>query len=207
MMMRPLASTSSSLVPCRCWNSTISSSDTNRDDDNKPDLSHLASPTGPSKWKSLHAVLNGKLADTEYLQQIQKDHGDVVKLWALQDLNYIFDPDMFMSILRQEWALPYGAAPNTWPFQIYYKAKSEAVMPMMLLQGEAWKQPRHTLQTHMFSPKAADDYQAGINAVVRDGSNYLKQHSHMSGDEANQFLMNVSFEMLAQVLLDRRMGL
>jgi cytochrome P450 len=147
------------------------------------------------------------MADKKYLQSLREQHGDVVKLWIFQDLYQIFDPEMFMGILRQEWNLPYGAAPNTWPFQVYYKEKSEQHMPMMLLQGEAWKQPRHTLQTHMFSPKAADAYQPGINAVVQDASKYLGIHHRLDSDAANQFLMNVSFEMLAQVLLDRRMGL
>jgi cytochrome P450 len=57
----------------------------------------------------------------------------------------------------------------------------------------------------MFSPKAADSYQPGINQVVDDAAVYLRQHPYP--EDLNRFLMNVSFEMLAQVLLDRRMGL
>ncbi|KAL3905107.1 MAG: hypothetical protein SGILL_009812 [Bacillariaceae sp.] len=149
------------------------------------------------------------------MKQLSSEYkSDIVQLWTFQEFNFVFCPEAFFSILRQEWTYPHGAAPNTWPFQVYYKMKSSEVMPMMLLQGEAWKTPRHTMQTHMFSPKAADSYQPGINRVVEDASLYLKSKSlsssspkAMSGDSVNQFLMNVSFEMLAQVLLDRRMGL
>lgn len=153
----------------------------------------------------MKAIFSGDFSQRPYLQKLQQQHGDVVQLWAFQTMYNIFDPDIFMNILRQEWNLPHGAAPNTWPFQVYYKFKSPDVMPLMLLQGEDWKTPRHTIQTHMFSPKAADAYQPGINQVVKDAATYLQRNPKPK--DLNQFLMNVSFEMLAQVLLDRRMGL
>lgn len=168
------------------------------------DVTLLPPPPGPSKWESIQAVVSGEFTKQTYLQKLQREYGDVVQLWAFQNMYNVYDPDIFMGILRQEWALPYGAAPNTWPFQVYYKMKSPDHMPMMLLQGEEWKAPRHAMQTHMFSPKAADAYQPGINQVVQDASLYLKQNPK---PDLNQFLMNVSFEMLSQVLLDRRMGL
>jgi cytochrome P450 len=169
------------------------------------DLSSLPPPLGPSKLDAIRALMSGAFSDRVYLQNLQKQYGDVVHLWAFQNMYYIFDPEIFMTILRQEWAYPFGAAPNTWPFQIYYRIKSPETMPLMLLQGEEWKTPRHVIQTHMFSPKAADSYQPGINQVVKDASTYLQHHP--KPNDLCQFLMNVSFEMLAQVLLDRRMGL
>jgi len=162
-------------------------------------------PPGPSSLDSIRAFLGGKWNDASYKVQMRKAYGDVVKLWMFQPFVFVFDPDIFLNILRQEWSLPYGAAPATWPLVQYYVNRSPDCMPMMLVQGEAWKAPRQTLQTHMFSPKAADSYQPGINCVVEDASLYLRNNPYP--EDLNQFLCNASFEMLAQVLLERRMGL
>jgi cytochrome P450 len=146
-----------------------------------------------------------------YNTKLRNDYGDVVKLWLFQDLVQVFHPELFMSILRQEWNLPYGAAPGTWPLVQYYANKSHLdstiPMPMMLIQGEAWKEPRQALQTQMFSPKVADSYQPGIDVVVQDLVTYLRHYPTGKDDNLNQALMEVSFEMLAKILLDRRMGL
>lgn len=162
-------------------------------------------PPGPSSLESVRATFSGALADSSYKVQLRQRYGDVVQLWAFQPFVFVFDPDIYMKILRQEWSLPYGAAPGTWPFVQYYRQKSPDVMPMALLQGQEWKAPRHTLQTHMFSHKAVDSYQAGISSVVDDAAAYLEDNPYPS--DLNQFLCDVSFEMLAQVLLQRRMGL
>ena len=162
-------------------------------------------PPGPSSFESMKATFSGALSNSSYKVHLRETYGDVVKLWVFQNLYFVLDPDIYMQILRQEWSLPYGAAPGTWPFILYYQRRSPDAMPMMLLQGEAWKAPRQTLQTHMFSPKAADSYQPGISSVVDDASTYLKNNPVPK--DLNQFLCDTSFEMLAQVLLDRRMGL
>lgn len=162
-------------------------------------------PPGPSSLESVRATLSGALNDTSYKIHLRQTYGDVVRVWAFQDIYFVFDPDIYMQLLRQEWSLPYGAAPGTWPLVLYYQNRSPDTMPMMLLQGEAWKAPRHTLQTHMFSPKAADSFQSGISSVVDDASTYLRNNP--VPQDLNEFLCNASFEMLAQVLLERRMGL
>lgn len=162
-------------------------------------------PPGPSSLESIQALLSGKLSEASYKTRLREQYGDVVQLWAFQPFIFIFNPNIYMSILRKEWSLPYGAAPGTWPLVYYYQKRSPETMPMMLLQGQEWKAPRHALQTHMFSHKAADSYQSGISSVVDDAAEYLRQDSNPS--DLNQFLCNASFEMLAQVLLDRRMGL
>ncbi|KAG7365365.1 cytochrome P450 [Nitzschia inconspicua] len=202
----PLFVANANIVHFNCrYNSTATATTTTTSKDADPvDLSSLPTPPGPSKWESVRAVLSGEFTQVPYAQKLYREHGNVVRLWAFQEMYNIFDPEIFMGILRQEWALPYGAAPNMWPFQVYYKQKCADTMPLMLLQGEEWKTPRHAMQTHMFSPKAADSYQPGINQVVKDASSYLKYNPK---PDLNEFLMNVSFEMLAQVLLDRRMGL
>jgi cytochrome P450 len=163
------------------------------------------SPPGPSSLDGIRAVFSGALRESSYKIQLRQEYGDVVQLWAFQPLVFIFDPDIYMQILRQEWSLPFGAAPGTWPLVKYYQNRSPDCMPMMLLQGEAWKAPRQTLQTHMFSPKAADSYQPGISSVVDDAAEYLRKNPYPR--DLNEFLCNASFEMLAQVLLERRMGL
>jgi len=164
------------------------------------------SPPGPSKLDCVRSLVQGDFGNTAYLKQLRLDYGDVVSTWGFQSIHHVFDPEIFMSILRQEWSLPHGAAPHIWPFRVYYRHKSPDVFPMSMLQGEEWRKPRHTIQTHMFSPQAADSFQPGINQVVEDAAEYLRKYDPCPED-FNQFLMNVSFEMLAQVLLDRRMGL
>lgn len=162
-------------------------------------------PPGPSLVGSIRALLRGSLQDSAYHRQVREQYGDVVRLWAGQNFILVFDPDLYMQVLQQEWALPHGAAPETWPLVTYYKQRSADCMPMMLLQGEAWREPRHKIQKQFFGYKAADDYQMGISAVVNDVSRHLRDNPVPS--DLNQFLCDASFEMLAQVLLDRRMGL
>ena len=172
--------------------------------ESKPSLSGPP-PPGPSKFESVRATFSGELSEASYKVKLRETYGDVACLWVFQNLMFVFDPEIYMSILRQEWSLPYGAAPSTWPLVQYYLHRSPDCMPMMLIHGEEWKAPRQTLQTHMFSPKAADSYQPGITSVVDDCSNYLRQNPYPQ--DLNQFLCNASFEMLAQILLERRMGL
>lgn len=172
--------------------------------ENKPSLSGPP-PPGPSKFESIRATFSGELTQVPYKMKVRETYGDVARLWVFQNFIFVFDPDIYMSILRQEWSLPYGAAPSTWPLVQYYLHRSPDCMPMMLISGEKWKAPRQTLQTHMFSQKAADSYQSGISSVVHDCSTYLRQNPYPQ--DLNQFLCNASFEMLAQILLERRMGL
>ena len=160
--------------------------------EDEPSSSSPKKVPGPPKWTAVQAVvLNNALEKPSYKQQLRLEHGDVVRLWAFQDIFFVFNPDLFLQILRQEWSLPHGAAPETWPFQRYYGNRcTPETMPMMLRQGESWKEPRQTLQTHMFSPKAADSYQPGINRVVNDAAKNLQENP--VPNDLNEFLCFLS---------------
>jgi cytochrome P450 len=188
-------------------------------DAKEKDLNHDSStvlPPGPSKIDCVKAMFSGEMSNRTYLEDIRtKYNTDTPLIWLFQDATQIFDPDIWMnSVLRKEWKLPYGAAPQTWPFQIYYRQLKCDVnkgdrLPVMLTHGEdEWRRPRHAIQTHLFSPKAADSYQSSIQEVADDASRFLSLNDGQNSiPNLEQFSQDVSFEMLAMVMLDRRMGL
>lgn len=180
------------------------------------DTSKTVLPPGPSKFNCVKAMFTGEMSNRTYIQNIRtKYNTDTPLIWLFQDATQIFDPDIWMnSVLRKEWKLPYGAAPQVWPFQVYYRqlrcdvSKGDK-LPVMLTHGiDEWKRPRQALQTHLFSPKAADSYQSSIQEVVDDASRFLSLNDGQNAvPNLEQFAQDVSFEMLAMVMLDRRMGL
>ena len=148
------------------------------------------------------------------MTQLRQQYGDVVRIWAGQSIVLCFDPDLYLQVLRQEWSLPHGAAPETWPLVQYYQSKttttsSSSTMPMMLKQGQEWKTARQDIQKHLFKQQVADEYQPLLTAVTDDAIAALRDMASngTTTTDLNQFLIHASFEMLAHALLKRRMGL
>lgn len=157
---------------------------------------------GPGFFGSLRAIPH--LQDNHFLRNLRAEYGDLVRLWPGQEMVFVFDPEKFMEILRQEWSLPHGASPQVWPLVQYYQAKCPDTMPMMLRQGEDWKKPRHNIQKHVFKHQVADEYLPGLTQVSTDAVKALRT---MPEEDLHEFLIHVSFEMLSDALLKRRMGL
>jgi len=144
----------------------------------------------------------GQVRDRQYQIQLRQKYGDVVRLWCGQELVMIFDPDIWMDVLRKEGPNPFGAAMDIWPLVKFTELHS--VSFFATAHGEAWREPRRKFQTHVFSHAAVDQYQPGISSVAHDAASFLRQNPV---PDLGELTMNVSFEMVAQILLGKRMGL
>jgi cytochrome P450 len=157
---------------------------------------------------------NKPLGMHPYIDAVRARHGDVfeLKLDKNDPLVILNSPDDFMTVLRAEWAKPMGAASSSWPLVEYYKDRGydkdggkEA--PFGVHPGdERWKKGRHAIQPEMFRHSTIDAFVPVLQNSAEDACKWIAQQPNATPTLAD-LTNRMAFEMIATVLIGKRMGL
>jgi cytochrome P450 len=137
-------------------------------------------------------------------------YGNAVSLTLFGDTTlYVFDPHEFLKVHRAAGKTPSGGTTDLWMFTDYYNTPRVrarwGAMPMAFSEGEAWRAPRHALQKDLFGADDVLAYMPAINEVVEEAVAKLPDRA-ASGAELQHYTCRVTFELIAAVLLGKRMG-
>ena len=163
----------------------------------------------------------------KYLLALRQRHGDIYKVQLLQGnpLVILQEPDLWMEVLRAEWQKPFGGAATLWPLIYYYHLKGIVVdnpvyiknappMPVppsgkqsffaLHQGGEQWRKGRFALQPELFRVQTIEGYVPILDEIAVDAVRFLEKNPQPN---LNQFTMDLAFEMVAAVLLGKRLML